>query len=57
MREAASLTTSLPMLIRPPVTSCSRDGSEVVSAVSDRVRAEFYRRAGIAELLPARASL
>ena len=35
----------------------SRDGSEVVSAVSDRIRAEFYRRAGIAELLPARASL
>ena len=35
----------------------SRDGSEVVSAVSDRVRAEFYHRVGIAELLPARASL
>ena len=35
----------------------SRDGSEVVSAVSDRVRAEFYHRVGIAELLPTRASL
>ena len=35
----------------------SRDGSEVVSAVSDRIRAEFYHRIGIAELLPARASL
>jgi NAD(P)-dependent dehydrogenase (short-subunit alcohol dehydrogenase family) len=35
----------------------SRDGSEVVSAVSDRIRAEFYRRTGIAELLPGRASL
>ena len=35
----------------------SRDGSEVVSAVSDRVRAEFYHRIGIAELLAARASL
>jgi len=35
----------------------SRDGSEVVSAVSDRIRAEFYHRIGIADLLPARASL
>lgn len=35
----------------------SRDGSEVVSVVSDRIRAEFYQRIGIAELLPARASL
>jgi NAD(P)-dependent dehydrogenase (short-subunit alcohol dehydrogenase family) len=30
----------------------SRDGSEVVSAVYDRIHAEFYRRIGIAELLP-----
>jgi NAD(P)-dependent dehydrogenase (short-subunit alcohol dehydrogenase family) len=35
----------------------SRDGSEVVSAVADRIRAEFYDRIGIAELLPAHASL
>jgi len=35
----------------------SRDGSEVVCAVSERVRAEFYHRIGIAELLPVRASL
>jgi NAD(P)-dependent dehydrogenase (short-subunit alcohol dehydrogenase family) len=35
----------------------SRDGSEVVSAVYDRIRGEFYHRVGIAELLPARASL
>jgi hypothetical protein len=35
----------------------SRDGSEVVSAVSDRIRTEFYRRIGIAELLPDQASL
>lgn len=35
----------------------SRDGSEVVSAVNDRIRAELYHRVGIAELLPARASL
>lgn len=35
----------------------SRDGSEVVSAVYDRIRTEFYHRVGIAELLPAHASL
>lgn len=35
----------------------SHDGSEVVSAVADRVRAEFYRRVGIEDLLPANASL
>jgi len=35
----------------------SRDGSEIVSAVSDRIRAEFYHRIGIAELLPVHASL
>jgi NAD(P)-dependent dehydrogenase (short-subunit alcohol dehydrogenase family) len=35
----------------------SRDGSEVVSAVADRIRADFYRRIGIEELLPTHASL
>jgi NAD(P)-dependent dehydrogenase (short-subunit alcohol dehydrogenase family) len=35
----------------------SRDGSEVVSAVNDRIRAEFYHRIGISELLPTHASL
>lgn len=35
----------------------SRDGSEVVSAVQDRIRAEFYRRIGLADLLPQLASL
>jgi NAD(P)-dependent dehydrogenase (short-subunit alcohol dehydrogenase family) len=35
----------------------SRDGSEVVSAVSDRIRAEFYHRAGIADLLSPNAAL
>jgi NAD(P)-dependent dehydrogenase (short-subunit alcohol dehydrogenase family) len=35
----------------------SRDGSEVVSAVYDRVRAEFYHRVGIGELLTPGASL
>jgi NAD(P)-dependent dehydrogenase (short-subunit alcohol dehydrogenase family) len=34
----------------------SHDGSEVVSVVYDRIRAEFYRRIGIAELLPESAS-
>lgn len=29
----------------------SRDGSEVVSAVADRIRAEFYHRVGIEDLL------
>lgn len=35
----------------------SRDGSEVASAVADRVRVEFYHRAGIEDLLPAQSSL
>nr|WP_228560720.1 SDR family NAD(P)-dependent oxidoreductase [Catenulispora pinisilvae] len=34
----------------------SRDGSDVVSTVSDRIRSEFYHRIGIADLLPERAS-
>ncbi|WP_410574931.1 SDR family oxidoreductase [Amycolatopsis sp. cmx-4-61] len=33
----------------------SNDGSEVVSMVNDRIRAEFYRRIGIQELLPLNA--
>jgi NAD(P)-dependent dehydrogenase (short-subunit alcohol dehydrogenase family) len=50
---------SLPAGQRPFRTHIdpSRDGSEVVSAVSDRIRAEFYHRVGIAELLPAQAAL
>jgi NAD(P)-dependent dehydrogenase (short-subunit alcohol dehydrogenase family) len=35
----------------------SRDGSEVVSAVYDRIRSEFFHRIGIAELLTANPSL
>jgi hypothetical protein len=35
----------------------SRDGSEVVSVVHDRIRSEFHRRIGIAELLPELTSL
>ncbi|MEZ0110796.1 NAD(P)-dependent dehydrogenase (short-subunit alcohol dehydrogenase family) [Catenulispora sp. EB89] len=34
----------------------SRDGSDVVSTVSDRIRSEFYHRIGIADLLPEHAS-
>lgn len=34
----------------------SLDGSDVVSTVYDRIRAEFYHRIGIADLLPANAS-
>ena len=35
----------------------SRDGSEVVSAVADRIRAEFYHRVGLQDLLAPAASL
>ncbi|MFJ1969611.1 SDR family NAD(P)-dependent oxidoreductase [Streptomyces sp. NPDC087903] len=35
----------------------SRDGSEVVSAVADRVRADFFRRVGLDDLLTAGSSL
>lgn len=34
----------------------SHDGSEVVSAVADRIRAEFYRRVGIEDLLSPNAT-
>jgi hypothetical protein len=33
------------------------DGAEVVSAVADRMRVEFYRRAGLTELLGSQPSL
>jgi len=35
----------------------SKDGSEVVSVVADRIRAEFYHRIGIQELLTDGAAL
>jgi NAD(P)-dependent dehydrogenase (short-subunit alcohol dehydrogenase family) len=35
----------------------SRDGSEVVSAVADRIRCEFYHRVGIEDLLTPASSL
>lgn len=35
----------------------SKDGSEVVSIVADRIRTEFYHRVGIEDLLSSTASL
>ena len=35
----------------------SKDGSEVVTAVADRIRADFYRRVGIQELLTTNSAL
>jgi len=35
----------------------SRDGSEVVSIVADRIRAEFYHRVGLSDLLSAGSSV
>jgi NAD(P)-dependent dehydrogenase (short-subunit alcohol dehydrogenase family) len=64
-REAAEVAgeivrvLGLPHGTRPLRTHVdpSRDGSEVVSAVYDRVRAEFFHRIGIEELLTPGASL
>ncbi|MFD2420473.1 hypothetical protein [Amycolatopsis pigmentata] len=35
----------------------SRDGSEVVSVVADRIRHDFFHRIGIPDLLPRNAAL
>ena len=35
----------------------SKDGCEVVAAVADRIRADFYHRIGLESLLPVRGSL
>jgi hypothetical protein len=35
----------------------NRNGSEVVAAVADRIRTDFYRRLGIDDLLPKYRSL
>ncbi|WIE60563.1 SDR family oxidoreductase [Curtobacterium sp. MCLR17_032] len=50
---------SLPEGTRPYRTHVdpSHDGSEVVSAVADRIRAEFYHRVGIEDLLSSNAAL
>jgi NAD(P)-dependent dehydrogenase (short-subunit alcohol dehydrogenase family) len=56
--EYGDLRAGLPAGQRPFRTHVdpSRDGSEVVSTVADRLRVEFYHRIGIDELLPAEAS-
>ncbi|MFF0850835.1 hypothetical protein ACWDU8_19990 [Streptomyces sp. NPDC003388] len=38
------------------VVDPGRDGSEAVPAVHDRIRAEFFRRIGIGELLTSHAT-
>ena len=35
----------------------SKDGSEVVSAVADRIRVDFFRRVGMEDLLTAGSAL
>ena len=57
--EAVVRTVELPPGRRPfrVHVDPSRDGSEVVSAVADRVRAEFFRRVGLDDLLTPASSL
>ena len=57
--EAVVRTIELPPGRRPLRVHVdpSRDGSEVVSAVADRVRAEFFRRVGLDDLLTPVSSL
>ena len=57
--EEIARVVDLPAGERPLRTHVDpgRDGSEVVSVVADRVRAEFYRRVGIDDLLTPAASL
>ncbi|MBA6441646.1 SDR family NAD(P)-dependent oxidoreductase [Streptomyces sp. GMR22] len=57
--DAVVRLVDLPAGTRPLRTHIdpSRDGSEVVSAVADRVRAEFFRRAGLDDLLTTGSSL
>jgi NAD(P)-dependent dehydrogenase (short-subunit alcohol dehydrogenase family) len=57
--EEIARIVDLPHGTRPLRTHIdpSRDGSEVVSAVADRIRVEFFRRAGIADLLTPGAAL
>jgi NAD(P)-dependent dehydrogenase (short-subunit alcohol dehydrogenase family) len=62
MREVAEAVARLVVMeqgTRPLGTHIdpSRDGSEVVSAVADRVRADFFRRIGLDSLLTAGSSL
>ncbi|AWW38943.1 SDR family NAD(P)-dependent oxidoreductase [Streptomyces cadmiisoli] len=57
--EAVVRLVDLPAGSRPLRTHVdpARDGSEIVSVVADRVRAEFFRRAGLDDLLTAGSSL
>ncbi|MGP4002448.1 SDR family NAD(P)-dependent oxidoreductase [Streptomyces sp. 8N706] len=63
--DAAQVADAVVRLVAMPAgtrplrthTDPSRDGSEVVSAVADRIRAEFFRRAGLDDLLTAGSSL
>jgi NAD(P)-dependent dehydrogenase (short-subunit alcohol dehydrogenase family) len=57
--EAVVRLAALPSGTRPLRTHVdpARDGSEVVSAVADRVRAEFFHRVGLDDLLTAGSSL
>ncbi|ANP51308.1 NAD(P)-dependent dehydrogenase (short-subunit alcohol dehydrogenase family) [Streptomyces griseochromogenes] len=57
--EAVVRLVDLPAGRRPLRTHVdpSRDGSEVVSAVADRIRADFFHRAGLEDLLTAGSSL
>jgi NAD(P)-dependent dehydrogenase (short-subunit alcohol dehydrogenase family) len=56
--DAIVRVVGLPAGTRPFRTHIdpSRDGSEVVSAVADRIRAEFFRRVGLEDLLTAGSS-
>ncbi|MFF3243751.1 SDR family NAD(P)-dependent oxidoreductase [Streptomyces sp. NPDC002870] len=57
--DAVVRLVAMPAGTRPLRTHIdpSRDGSEVVSAVADRVRADFFRRVGLDDLLTAGSSL
>ncbi|WP_406397409.1 SDR family NAD(P)-dependent oxidoreductase [Streptomyces sp. NBC_00879] len=63
--DAAQVADAVVRLVAMPAgtrplrthTDPSRDGSEVVSAVADRIRADFFRRAGLDDLLTAGSSL
>ncbi|WP_210583884.1 SDR family oxidoreductase [Streptomyces sp. GESEQ-35] len=57
--DAVVRTVELPSGQRPfrVHVDPSRDGSEVVSAVADRIRAEFFRRVGLDDLLTPASSL
>ncbi|MEU1408783.1 SDR family oxidoreductase [Streptomyces sp. NPDC005728] len=57
--EAVVRLVDLPAGTRPLRTHVdpTRDGSEVVSAIADRIRVDFFRRAGLEDLLTAGSAL